>query len=157
MDNINEDFIELYQTIGRSFGLDDVFNMIFAKLYIEPNEVAMDDLADETGYSLASICNKVKMLEAMGIIKKMRKPGSKKIFLYIEKDFSKLIKEHLVKKEEYCIKLIQEKVPDMINKYKNKAKSKRDIEKLKILENYYSQIIKFKKVIEHLRKDIENM
>ncbi len=156
MDELDKDFIEMYQGFGFT-GLDDLLLTIFAKLYIEPEEMAMDDLAKETGYSLASISNKVKVLESMGVIKRIRKPGSKKIFLYTEKDFVKIIKNNLMKKEEYCIKQVKEKVPDLIKKYKNKVRSDREKKKLKILDDYYNQILKFEKIIIIIRKEIEKI
>jgi len=157
MDEIDKDFIEMYQGFGTAMGLDNLFITLFAKLYIEPEELAMDELAKETGYSLASVSNKVKMLEAMGIVKKIRKPGSKKIFLYAEKDFLKMTKNHLVKEEENCINLVKAKLPDIIKKYKNKVKTERAKGKLRILENYYNQILKFESLIANIRKEIEKL
>jgi DNA-binding transcriptional regulator GbsR (MarR family) len=157
MDEIDKDFIEMYQSLGGAPGFDELLLTLFAKLYIEPEDMAMDDLAKETGYSLASICNKVKLLESMGVVKRMRKPGSKKIFLYTEKSFIDIVKDTLMKKEELNIKVVKEKVPVLINKYKKKARSDKDKRKLKILEDYYEQIIKFERLIKHIKEDIENM
>jgi len=157
MDEIDKDFIEMYQGFGTAMGLDNLFITLFAKLYIEPEELAMDELAKETGYSLASVSNKVKMLETMGIVKRTRKPGSKKIFLYAEKDFLKMTKNHIVKKEENCINLVKAKLPDIIKKYKNKVKTERAKGKLRILENYYNQILKFESLIANIRKEIEKL
>ena len=157
MDEIDKDFIDMYQGFGTAMGLDNLFVTLFAKLYIEPEAVAMEELAKETGYSLASICNKVKMLESMGIVKRTRKPGSKKIFLFTEKDFIKITKEHLMKKEEYCIKLVKERMPDLIRKYKGKLKSSKEKRKLKILEDYYNQIVKFEKLILNIKREIERI
>jgi len=157
MDDIDKDFIEMYRGFGTAMGLDNLFITLFAKLYIEPEELAMDELAKETGYSLASVSNKIKMLEAMGIVKRTRKPGSKKIFLYAEKDFLKMTKNHLVKKEENCINFVKAKLPDIIKKYKNKVKTERAKGKLRILENYYNQILKFESLIANIRKEIEKL
>ena len=79
MTELEKKFIEFYQNIGRGYGLDSLFLTIFAKLYISPEETAMDDLVGETGYSLASISNKVKELENAGLVRKTKRPGRKKI------------------------------------------------------------------------------
>ena len=157
MDDIDKEFIELYQTIGSVSGLDNLFVTLFAKLYIEPEDMAMENIAKETGYSLASVSNKVKVLETMGIVKRIKKPGSKKIFLRIEKDMIKIFKEHLAKKEEKNIKLIKEKIPEIIKKYKHKVKTEKDKKKIKILENYYKQILKTEKIISHIRIEMEKI
>ena len=93
----------------------------------------------------------------MGIVKRIKKPGSKKIFLRIEKDMIKIFKEHLAKKEEKNIKLIKEKIPEIIKKYKHKAKTEKDKKKIKILENYYKQILKTEKIISHIRIEMEKI
>lgn len=157
MNEIDKKFIDVYKEIGQGQGQDGLLLTIFAKLYIEPEEVAMDDLAKETGYSLASISNKIKMLGSMWPIKKNRKPGSKKIFLYIEKDFIKIMRDVLFKKEQYGIRVVKEKLPIIINEYKNKVKSDKDKKKVKILEDYYKQIIKCEAVIHEMIKKFDNL
>jgi DNA-binding transcriptional regulator GbsR (MarR family) len=156
MDEIDRDFIGLYQSLSGVFGFDSLLLTVFAKLYIEPAEIAMEDLAEETGYSLASISNKVKTLESMGVVKRTTRPGSKKVFLYTEKNYLKIMKEYMMKKEEQRLKLVKEKLPTLIRKYKN-PKSEREKKKLKILEDYHRQLLKFEKVISHVRKEIEKM
>lgn len=157
MDDVDKEFIEMYQNIGTSMGFDDLMITLFAKIYIEPEEIAMEELAKKTGYSLASVSNKLKSLEAMGIIKRTKKPGSKKIFLYSEKSFVNVLKYHLVKKEENVIRIVKAKAPEIIKKCKNKAKSEKEKKKLKILEDYYGQIVKFERVISDIKNKIKKM
>lgn len=157
MDDIDKDFIEMYQDIGDSLGFDNLMITLFAKIYIEPEEIAMDELAKETGYSLASVSSKIKALESIGIVKRIKKPGSKKIFVYAEKSFVKIMKDQLVKKEQNCIRIVKEKAPDIIKKHKNKSKSEKEKKKLKILEDYLYQINKFEEVISDIRAQIEKI
>ncbi len=148
MAELDNKIIDLFQEMARGQGMaDSLLVIIFAKLYLEPEPIAMEDLAKETGYSLASICNKVNMLAGSMQIKKIRKPGTKKIYLYMEKDFLKIWKEALIKKEKYVIKRAKEKLPPLIKEYKDKARSGIEKEKLKNLENYLNQILKLEKVI----------
>lgn len=158
MEELNKKVIELYQEMARGQGLTDSLMIeIFARLYISPEPVAMDDLAKETGYSLASISNKVKAIAIPLQIKRIRKPGTKKLFLYMEKDIMKIFKDALLKKEEFVVNITKEKLPKIIKEYKDKAKSGKDKEKLKIIESYYEQILKFETILGKILKEFEKI
>lgn len=148
MEDIDRRFLELYQKIGSMQGMNSLFIRIFSILYIEPEEISMDEVAEKTGYSLASISNSIKMLETMGLVRKSRHPGTKRIFLYMEKDFNKLIKVFMIKKQENIISLVKSEVPSIIKE--SRPTSEKSKKKLKILENYYKQILGFEKIIKKM-------
>ena len=154
---LDDEIIEFYRTAGRMQGIDDSLATILGTLYLEPGEMSMEELAKKTGYSLASISNKIKMLEPSGIIRRVRKPGTKKIFLYAEKDIMRIMKKTLVMKQESVVKLAKERIPFIIRKYKNKKLTEEQKNKLRIIENYYKGILRFEGIIkEILRKLDEN-
>jgi DNA-binding transcriptional regulator GbsR (MarR family) len=74
MNGIEEDFMQFLSGMTKVFGTQDLMLKVFALLFIEPEEIAMDDIAKKTGYSLASISNTMKMLENIGGIKRIHKP-----------------------------------------------------------------------------------
>ncbi len=158
MEGFEKKIIELFYEMGKGQGMQDQLMMtLFAKLYIAPEPVAMDDLAKETGYSLASVSNKVKMFGPMWQVKRIRKPGSKKLFLYMEKDILKIWKDALIKKEEHVISRLKEKLPPIVKEYRGKVKSDIDKKKLKIIEEYYNQILKFEGVLKKIIKELEKV
>lgn len=158
MEELDQKFIDFYQNVGRSMGINDnLLLKIIAILFLEHKEIAMEDLAKKTGYSLASISSKAKILETMGFARRTSKPGTRKAFLFIEKDFLKLFQQQLIKKQEYLIKQAKEKIPEIIKEYKHKSKTNKQKQKLKILENYHAQILKFEKIIQYMIKKIEEM
>ena len=157
MQDIDQRFIELYEDIGRSQGLDSSLTKLFAIIYIEPEEISMNDLSKRTGYSLATISNKAKVLESMSIVRRVTKPGTKQVFLYAEKNFFKILKGTLVRKQEYIINVVKDTLPSIISEGKGKAKTGKDRKKMKILESYYRQILDFEKVIENMLRDLEEV
>ena len=158
MKEFDNKIIELFHDMGRGQGINDsLFMTIFAKLYMSPDSVAIEDLAKDTGYSLASVSNKAKMLMTMPLIKRIRKPKSKKLYLYMEKDILKVWKEMLLKKQEYVINGMKEKLPPLLKEYKNKVKTDKDKQKLKIMEEYNEQVEKFGKVIKKALNEIEKI
>lgn len=139
------------------FNLGPITTKIVSLLYLQPNEVAMEDISKKTGYSLASISNKMKFLENAGMVERVKKPGSKKVFFYMEKN---ILKININKFEKIIINYIEpakNSLPELISKYKKKAKTNIDKEKLKIIEDYYNQLIEFEKLINKWRKDLENL
>ena len=156
VEKIDQEFIELLKNLAKSEGMDDLTSIIIAKLFLEPNEVAMDDLAKETGYSLASISNKAKLFEQAGLFKKTTKPGTRKIFLYMEKDVSRMTLGLFLKKLE-VLSVVKAKLPDIMKRYKSQAKTEKEKQKFKIMEHYYSDVLKFDKLLQELLQKLTKL
>ena len=148
MDLIDKDFIEIYTEAGKAFGLNDSILGIWAKLYLEPDPISMENLAKDIGYSLASVCNKVKMLETAGLVKRIRKPGTKKAFLYSDKNMMKMQYDSIRKRVRFISRILDERIPAITNKFKKKKLTDKEKKKLKILEEYASQLKDVKKMLE---------
>jgi len=50
--------------------------------FLSPKEIPLEDFARETGFSHSSVSNKTDILEMTGCIIRVRKAGSKKVYLY---------------------------------------------------------------------------
>ena len=157
LDEIDKEFIEFYQTASRVQGVDASLGTIMAVLYLEPKEISMEELAKKTGYCLASICNKLKMFEPAGYVKRIRKPGTKKVYLRAEKNILEIMKKGFTMKQELVINLAKEKIPKIISKYKDKKLSEEQKKKIKIIEEYYKEMLKFKELIHEMQKKIDEM
>ncbi|MFH1915832.1 MAG: hypothetical protein ABIJ21_01075 [Nanoarchaeota archaeon] len=152
MDDITRSFVELSLAVGELAGRDNLESQILAILFIEPEEIAMDELARMTRYSLASVCNKVHQLERAGIIVRRSKPGTKKVFLYMEKDTAKALKNTLKAIQNARIKLVKERLPNIIEKHK-KANPK----KIDILRRHLQYLNKMDAVIDHMLEEFDKM
>jgi DNA-binding transcriptional regulator GbsR (MarR family) len=153
--------IELWQEMARGQGLkDDLLIQLFALLYLEPEPVSMNELAKKTGYSLASVSNKVRMLAPLLRVRIFRKPGSKKLYIYMEKDILKIWQQALLKKEQFVVNTAKGRIPGLIKEFKNKAVSDKDKKKIEVLSGYYKQVLKFelvlKKIVEEIEKAMTN-
>lgn len=156
MEGFEKDVTELFCEMGKGQGINDFLLMkLFAKLYLSSEPIAMEDLAKETGYSLASVSNKTRMLGPLFNIRKIKKPGSKKIYLYMDKDILSLLKRVLIMKEEQVVKKAKEKIPLILKEHRRKAKSYKDKEKIRIMEGYHEQILKFEKILKRILIEIE--
>ena len=115
----------------------------------------MDELARETGYSLASVSTKLRMLTPLLGIRRIKKPGTKKAYLYLEKDMLGMCRDALIRKEEHFVKKVMEKLPLLIKEYQAVAKTEHDKKKADVLEGYYNQIIKFGNIIKNIITELE--
>jgi HTH-type transcriptional regulator, osmoprotectant uptake regulator len=145
-----EEFIQLMAVNARANGLDDLSSKIIAILYAEPNEIALEELAKRTGYSLSALSTTLKLAEQLSIVKRLQKPGSKKAYFYIEKNISSMFADMLLKKYEHVILPSKQKLPEIIRQYKGE-KSAESKEGAKIAENYYKDILAFDKVFDILK------
>ena len=157
MEQLDNEFIRYFNTAGKPFAWGDMPTTVIAILYIEPEPIAVEDIAKRTGYSLASISNMMKVLESMGFVQRIKRPKTRKAFFYMEKDIIKLNKQKLVIAYENGVKPAKEILPGIIEKYKNKAKDKRDERKLEIVKDYYRQMLEFEKILAHMIEDIDRV
>ena len=63
----------------------------------------------------------------------------------------------LVKKEEHNIALAKRRLPVMIEVYEKKAKTEHDNKQLKILKDYYEQVLKSERVIIKMIKEFDKL
>jgi HTH-type transcriptional regulator, osmoprotectant uptake regulator len=157
MDQLEKDFIDYFNTAGRAFAWGDMPTTVIAILYIEPDAVAMEDLAKRTGYSLASISNMMKMLETMNVVRRVKKPKTRKVYFYMEKDIVKLNKQKLVMAYEVGVKPAMEILPSLIEKHKNKTKDANAQKKYEIVQDYFRQMTQFEKLLKHMIEDMDQI
>jgi len=148
-----EEFIEYIINLNKIKGLDDLSSKLVAILYVEPKEISLEELAKRTGYSLSAVSTYMKSIERMGIIKRTKKPKSKKIYFYMEKDTISKFKDLWKKRYSKLIETAKHKVPEIIEKYK---KEKGSEEELRIIKNHYKQILSMEKIMKKFIQMLED-
>lgn len=143
-----EEFVEMMSDMQRRKGLDELSSKIIGTLFIEPAEVSLEELSKRTGYSLSAVCTTMKFLESTGIIRKTKKPGSRKVYFFMEKDMNSFLAQAF-RKIESSFLYIKSRMPGIIERYRME-KTRGSKEELKILENYYAQLMGFEKVMKKL-------
>ncbi len=157
MDAIEEEFTEFFKMLVKTYGMGDLQATVLSVLYLEPREVAMEEISKKTGYSPASISNTMKMLEGLGIVRRVKKPGTNKVFFYMEKDLMKLNQQKIKATYEHIINPGKTMLPQIIEKYRNKVEDKESREKLHIIENYYHQMVQFGELLGDMSEKLERM
>lgn len=157
MDSIDQDFIKFYQEVGKANGMDELTATLFARLFIEPDEIAMSELAEETGYSLASISNKIRFLEISGYVVRSKKPGTKKIYLYGRKEILDVVIEQISNVRTNEIKKAKSEIPSIIEHYNSENLNESQKQKITILRGYYNDLLKIDDIFEDMVKKIEEI
>jgi DNA-binding transcriptional regulator GbsR (MarR family) len=156
MEQIEEEFAKVFANLARSMGLPDASVNVFAVLYLEPEEISMDEVAKRTGYSLASISTTLRQLEALRMVERSRKPGSAKVYLYMHKNLGRIHLQKMRAMQEMAIHPLKTMLPGMIARYKKKTKTSEDQAKLAIIKDYQVQIIAFEKLVNRWAHDLED-
>jgi len=157
MSELEKESVEFFTQNLRIKGLDDSLSKITATLFLEPDDISMDELAEKTGYSPATISTKIKFLDQTGFIKKIHTQGSKRILLRMEKDILSSLKESMMTRPMKIIAYVKEKLPAILEKHRGKVKSEEDKKRFRILDEYYKQVIRMEFIINDVMKHLEEL
>jgi len=147
-------FIELIAENSKVNGLDELSSKLIGILFIEPEEIALDELARRTGYSLSAVSTALKFIERAGIVKRSKKPKSRKVYFYMEKDTLAMSLQIVRRKYEKILLPSKQKLPKIIEKYKQES-TKESEEELKIVENYYKEVLFFEQILKEFIETFE--
>jgi HTH-type transcriptional regulator, osmoprotectant uptake regulator len=153
MHDFEKEFIDFETEVGKNSGMDPLASRLFMMLFLEPHEISMEELAERTGYSLASIHNKMKLLERVGHVKRIRKPGTKKVYYFIEKDMIKTFSDMMQATYHQRIEPAKAFLPALIVKYKSAKLNEEEKQKMAIIKNYYLQLMKVDKIMAKLHEE----
>lgn len=151
-----EDFVQMYLQIGLNYLPDQLSLKIFSLLSLEPEEISLEELAQKTGFSLASISNKVKVLENMGMVKRSCHPGSKRCYVFMEKDVRKVMREMLLRKQEMLFNRVKQGLSPIINKYEGKSLNEREKQEIKMIKSYLKQMQEMEIIFQEFIQKLES-
>lgn len=157
MNDIEMEMIEVGAEVYKNYGMDDLSATILSILFFEPGEMTMNELAEITGYSLASISLKMKGLENVWGVHRRKKAGSRKIYFHMGKDYLDSLEETLRRGHEMESQLVKRSIPYLIRKYREQANSESQLERLHIAEKYCRQIDDVGRILESLYEKIDEI
>jgi len=147
-------FIELIVENSKVNGFDELSSKIIGILFIEPEEIALDELANRTGYSLSAVSTALKFIERAGIVKRSTKPKSRKVYFYMEKDMLAMSLQIARRKYEKILLPSKQKLPNIIELYKQESSKNLGAE-LMIVEDYYKSLIFFEQILKEFIEKFE--
>lgn len=159
-DSPKEEFREVVFDSCKALGLDDFSSRLIAVLQSETREISLGELAEMTGYSLSGLSTTLKAMEERQMVKRFKKPKSRKMYVKMDKDITFFFIELQKKRYQQIIMPELDKIPNIIEKYRKKS----DKEELGIVEDYYQQILliaeeskKYINALEERREEIRKL
>lgn len=127
---------------------------IYAVIFSNPDDLALDEIAEESGYSLSSVSNIVRTLEKCEVVQRIKKPGSKKVYVRPQRDMFTMMRKKIRLMMQLNIAPIKAQMPPIIQAFKQKQKKLKNKDTIKkqiaICENHLSQMIKFEKAMQKM-------
>ncbi len=157
MNDIEKKIIDIGHEIFKGYGVDNSTAQILSILNFESDAISMEELAERTGYSLASISLKIKNIENFWSIKRLHKPGSRKTYLHMEKNLLDAFAIQIRNSFETELDIAKTKIDPLIEEYRGNATTQEQKIKLHTYENYLSEINKFEELIQNIYDQIDHL
>jgi DNA-binding transcriptional regulator GbsR (MarR family) len=132
-----KEFREIVYESCKAIGLDDFPSRLISVLQTEKEGISLGELTIITGYSLSNLSTTIKGMEDKQMVKKFKKPGSRKIYVVMDKNITSFFIELQKKRYQQSLKPSMKKIPEIIERYKDSNEFEED---LKMIKDYYGQI-----------------
>jgi len=91
--NIESDVFSIFSELAGMLGYSPIHGKMIGALLAEKEPVSLHDLAKKTSYSTGMISLSLDLLEVLGVIKKTKKPGDRKLYVHLEGDLLDILKK----------------------------------------------------------------
>jgi DNA-binding transcriptional regulator GbsR (MarR family) len=149
METARKEFEDIVHQGMKSYGLDDLSSKLLSVLYSEPDPITLEELSTRTGYSFSAVSAAMKLLSGLTLVEKTKKAGSKKLYFSIQKDMLEMTINAAKTKKEVILNPALQGLPLIIEKCK-KNKTGDSETMLKLIEDYYQQMVALDLIIKNL-------
>jgi len=132
----------LFSNVTSVLGYSEVHGRILAALLVSKKSLSLDQISKKIGYSISSISLSLDFLEIMNVIKRIKKPNDKKLYVQIQGDLLDCLRKIVLFKTKKNV----ENTLEEFEKYKSQGNSTvNTLEKeLKRLKRYIELLSKVK-------------
>ena len=142
---IESRIFEIFSGLASTIGYSPIHGKIIGALLVEGRTLPLQELAEKTGYSSGMVSLSLDLLEVLGVIKKIKRSGDRKLYVKLEGDLLEVLKNAVVIKVK---KGITESLADLSEKREDVRKlrgaEKQNLEKtLDTLEGEIRRLEKY--------------
>jgi DNA-binding transcriptional regulator GbsR (MarR family) len=137
LDSPKEKFKQLLYESFKALGIDDFPSKLMSVLESEPEEISLGKLSETTGYSLSALSTTLKSMEERNLVKRLKKPRSRKVYVFMDKDLVSLYTQLQKKRYEQSLMPILREIPAIIKKYEGLEQFHGELE---LLEDFHQQL-----------------
>lgn len=154
MKTVKKEFENLVYQGMKSYGLDELSSKLLAILHSEPDPLTLEELSTRTGYSFSAVSAAMKLLTGITLVEKTKKAGSKKLYFSVQKDMLTMTINAIKTKNEVFVGPALKDLPEIIERCKKNSEEDSE-EILKLIEDYYQQMIALDLIFKNLTEYIE--
>jgi DNA-binding transcriptional regulator GbsR (MarR family) len=148
-----QEFREIVYESCKAIGLDDFPSRLISVLQTEKEGISFGELSEITGYSLSNLSTTIKGMEERQMVKKFKKPRSRKVFVVMDKDITSFFIELQKKRYKQSIEPSLIQIPEIIKKYEGREEFQ---EELTIIKDYYKQTLFMSEETKKFIRALEN-
>lgn len=94
--DIEKDILSAFADVAHSLGYSSVHGKIIGVLLIKKAPLSLDSLASETGYSSGMVSLSMDLLEVLGVIRKFKRPGDRKVYIELRGNLLECLKRAII-------------------------------------------------------------
>ncbi len=100
---LEERIFSIFSELASTLGYSPIHGKIIGALLVEGKEVPLQDLARRVHYSPGMISLSLDLLEVLGVIKKIKKPGDRRLYVKLDGDLLEILKSAVIIKVKHGI------------------------------------------------------
>ncbi len=140
--DVEKEIYSSFAAVASALGYSEVHGRIIAALLVEDKPFPLQKLSKKTGYSLAAVSLSLDLLELLGIVRKQKKSGDRKVYAVMDGDLVEGIRNALLLKAQKELALAFQRFQSQ--KKSADAKNRKTIsileKELKRLEKYIKKL-----------------
>lgn len=138
----------IFSEIASSIGYSPLHGKIIGVLLVRGSPLSLEELAKETGYSASMISVSLDLLEILGITKRVKKTGDRKLYIKLSGDLLACLKNALVMKLE---RGISSALNDFEEEKKKLSKNDSALKTIDVLEKEIKRLDSYVKLLSGIR------
>jgi len=144
---IENDIYSTFAGIASAIGYSEVHGRIIAVLLVEQEPLSIQEISKKTGYSLSSISSSLDLLEIFGMIKKIKKPADKKLYVKLEGDILNGLKRAFTVKIQKNVTETLDKFNEYEKQLKGKKNAIKTLQTLKALKKEVQRLDRYVSIL----------
>lgn len=144
-EDVRRHVFSTFSGVASSLGFSEVHGMIIGSLVTESGPLPLQEIAKRTGYSLSSISISIDFLELVGVVRKIKNLGDRKVYVQLEGDLIESVRQ------AFMIKLQKEimRTNTQLEKHRQNVK---DAQTRKAVDTLQREVTRLQKYIDDLSK-----
>jgi DNA-binding transcriptional regulator GbsR (MarR family) len=95
-EGIEASILSTFADVARSLGYSSVHGKIIGVLLIKRKPLSLEELAKETGYSTGMVSLSLDLLEVLGVVRKFKKSGDRRVHIELRGDLLECLKRAII-------------------------------------------------------------